>query len=148
MNKIYILLLVSSLFLSGCATTSMYRGVFKEEALTHVKEYNVDKDILFISLIEVLCLRQFTIITDDEEKGVVLAKRVFLKDKKNYNLNIQGKLIRQNENKYLLSINTIETVEAVKGTQRVLEREKLINDAKFYEKLFSEIENSIKKRVK
>ena len=148
MNKIYIFLIVCSLFIGGCATTTMYRGVFKEDSLAHVKEFNVERDILFISLIEVLCLRQFTIVLDDDEKGVVLAKRVFLKNNRNFNLNIQGKIIAQNEGSYMLSINTVETVESVKGTQRVIEREKLINDANFYEKLFSEIENSIKKRTK
>ncbi len=148
MNKLYVFLIASFLFLNGCAATTMYRGVFKEDSFSHIKEFNVDKEILFISLIEVLCLRQFTIISDDEEKGVVLAKRVFLKDKTNYNLNIQGKIIRENENKYMLSINTVEAVETVKGMKRVLKREKLINDKKFYEKFFSEIENSIKKRTK
>jgi len=152
-------------FLSGCATFSPSKEVFKEKATYNSKEFTVSSDILYQAIIKVICSQNFVIENEDKEKSFILAKRYFQKGKRNIILVLQAKIISEKEDKTTLYLNALQTTERLfvadrtrfflwliplpggggKEASKIKEEEKIIEDQEFYQRFFEEIEEEINK---
>jgi len=161
----FVCLLCLVFFLSGCATFSPSKEVFKEKATYNSKEFSVSNDILYQVIIKVIYSQNFAIENEDKEKGFILAKRYFQKGKRNIILVLQAKIIPDKEDKSLLYLNALQTTERLfvadrtrfflwliplpggggKEASKIKEEEKIIEDKEFYQRFFKEIEEEIKK---
>jgi len=165
MHKIVIFLLFTVFLITGCATSSMYKDIFKEEISYNSQEFSVSKDILYDTTIRTICSKNFIIEKEDKENGFILAKRSLQKGKRTTILALQAKITANQENKATLYLNALATTERFfiadrtrffmfiiplpggggKEATTIKEGEKIIEDREFYQKFFLAIEKEIKK---
>jgi hypothetical protein len=151
------------ILLSGCATPT-YRQVFTEKPAGNFREFCVSKDILYASVSKVLCEKNFLIENEDKDKGFILGKRSFQQGRKTLVLLIQGKIVEDIPGRSTLYVNAIETTETYyvsdhtrffmfiiplpggggKNVSTVKQAEKTIQDKRFYQDFFAEIDSKVK----
>ncbi len=152
------------LFLSGCASTSVYKEVMKEKKSYNTREFSVPAGVLYQGTVKVFCGKNFLIENEDEAKGFILAKRPFQKGKRSIVLVLQGKITSEDANRSMLYLNAFQVTEKLyvadrtrfflwvvplpggggKEAAKIKESEKMIEDKKFYRNLFADIEASVK----
>ena len=152
-------------FLSGCATFSPSKEVFKEKSTYNSREFPVSSDLLYQAIIKVICSQNFVIDNEDKAKGFILAKRYFQQGKRNIIVILQAKTISDREDKSALYLNALQTTERLfvadrtrfflwliplpggggKEASKIKEEEKIIEDREFYQRFFDEIEKEINK---
>ena len=162
-NKRVILLLVMCVFVASCATTPVYKEVFKDRPTYNQKEFSVSKEVLYQAALKAICSKGFIIEEDEAEKGLILAKRSFQRGKRTIVLALQAKITDEREDKSTLYLNALQTTERFfvadrtrfffwiiplpggggKEATKVKEGEKIIEDKKFYQDFFSAIEEEI-----
>ena len=158
-----ILGLMGVLLLWGCASTPVYKEVFKEDVDYNKREFNVSSDVLYQDVVKAICSKSFIIENEDKESGFILAKRYFQKGKKNIILALQAKIVAEGEECATLYLNAVETTERLyvadrtrfflfliplpggggKEATKIKEGEKIVEDKEFYTKFFSLIEREI-----
>lgn len=156
------ILFILTLLISSCATPS-YRQVFKEKPIYNSKVYSFPKNILYETAIKVMCSRRFIIEEESLDNGFILAKRSFQKGKRTTILALQVKITSFHNNESTLYLNAVETTERLyvadrtrffmfiiplpggggKEAASVKEGEEIIEDAKFYQNFFSEIDKEL-----
>ncbi|MFZ2356594.1 MAG: hypothetical protein WAW67_02065 [Candidatus Omnitrophota bacterium] len=160
-----IIFILLAIFLSGCASSHVYKEVMKEGPAYNTKEFSVSKDILYKAVEKTILSKNFMIEKQDPEDNFILAKRSFQKGKRTIVLLLQGKITTEGENKSTVFLNAIETKEANyvadhtrfflwivplpggggKEASRIKEGEEAVKDKKFYQQLLSEITEEIEK---
>jgi hypothetical protein len=150
------------LFLAGCATPA-YKEVFLDKTANNAKEFSVPSEELYQATVRALCTKNFIIENEDKEKGFILGKRAFPRGKRNIVLLIQGKIVALEQNSSTLYLNAIETTEISyvsdhtrffmfivplpggggKQATTIKEKEKTIQDKKFYNEFFKLIQEII-----
>ena len=157
-----ILLLASFIVLSGCATP-VYREVFQEKASYNSREFNVPANILNQAITRAICSKNFIIEKEDSEKGSILAKRSFQRGKRSIVLVLQAKIDSSINDKTMLYLTALQTTEinyvsdhtrfflflvplpggGGKSASQIKEGEKVIEDKKFYQDFFNEIQKEV-----
>lgn len=160
--KLATILLFISLIASGCATP-VYREVFQERASYNSKEFNVSVNILNQAIIRAICAKNFIIEKEDFEKGSILAKRSFQRGKRSIVLVLQAKIDSSIKDKTMLYLTALQTTEinyvsdhtrfflflvplpggGGKSASQIKEGEKVIEDKKFYQDFFNEIQMEV-----
>ena len=159
--KRIVFLLGISLCMIGCASTDVYKEVFKDDAPSYnSKEFDVYPRELYLVVQKIVCSRNFIIDQEDESSGVFLAKRYFQKGKRRMILTLQSKIIPGGGDTSFLYLNAMQTTERIyvsdrtrfflwliplpggggKQSTEVKEGEKIVEDKKFYADFFAAIE--------
>jgi hypothetical protein len=132
----------------------------KDEPAVNVRSYQVAADTLYPAVIETLMMKKFSLADEDRANGLVTGKRFFNKGKRNTVLALQAKMIAKGDRQTALFLNAIETTEknfvadrtrfllfiiplpggGGKEVSQMKETEKVVEDRKFYDKLFDDIE--------
>jgi len=148
---------------SGCGTSSVYREVFKNgPSQYNSRTFSYSQDLVYAALIKALYSRQFIVENENKETGDLLAKRSFQKGKRSITLLLQTKMVTDEEETTLF-LSAIETTERLyvsdrtrfflliiplpggggKEATKIKERERPIEDRKFYQQFFEAIEKEI-----
>jgi len=156
---------VLSVFLvCGCATPA-YKDVFKDKPAYNAKSFALERDLLYQATLRAICGRNFIIEKEDEEKGVILAKRSFQRGKRTIVLVLQANASFDEAQRTTLFLNALETTErhyvadhtrfllwliplpggGGKEGASVKEGERIIEDKTFYQNFFVEIEEEAKR---
>lgn len=167
-NNYRILFFIASIsfviLISGCATPSVYKEVLKDKPAYNSKEFPVSNNVLYQTVINVICAKNFIIESEDQAKGFILAKRYFQKGKRNIVFVLQTRVVSNEENKATLYLNALQTSERLyvadrtrfflwliplpggggKEATKVKEEEKIVEDKEFYQGFFTKIEDEIK----
>ncbi len=164
MDKRGIFLAVIFFLIAGCATSPIYKEIFKEDSGYNSKEFSVSKDILYDAAIRTICSKNFIIEKEDKENGFILAKRSLQRGKRTTILVLQAKITANQENKAALYLNALQTTERFFVADRtrfflfiiplpggggreattIKEGEKIIEDKEFYQNFLLAIEKEIK----
>jgi hypothetical protein len=163
MKKFILAAAISVLITAGCASPS-YRQVFKEKPAGNFMVFGVSNDMLYAAAAKVLCERNFIIENEDKDKGFILGKRSFQRGRKTLVLLMQGKIVSDGPGRSSLYVNAIETTETYyvadhtrfflfliplpggggKDVSTVKEAEKSIQDKRFYDDFFKEVDKKVK----
>ncbi len=157
-----ILLLTSLIAVSGCATPA-YREVFQEKVSYNSREFNVPVNILYQATTRAICSKKFIIEKEDADQGSILAKRSFQKGKRSVVLVLQVKMDSSSNDKTMLYLTALQTTEMYyvsdhtrfflfliplpggggKNASQIKEGEKVIDDKRFYQDFFNEIQREV-----
>jgi hypothetical protein len=163
MKKFILAAAISVLITAGCASPS-YRQVFKEKPAVNSKVFCASSDMLYVAAQKVFCERNFVIENEDKAKGFMLGKRSFQRGHKTLVLLMQGKIVSDGPDRSSLYVNAIETTETYyvsdhtrfflfviplpggggKDVSTVKEAEKSIQDKRFYDDFFKEVDKKVK----
>jgi len=153
------------LFLSGCATFSPSRELFKEKENINARTYEASTDICFRALKQVILKKNFTFSYEDKESKKLQARRFFQKGKRTIIIVLNANLESIEENKTTIYLNATQTTEKLyvrshtrfflgliplpggggEEAERLKEGIRTIEDKKFYQGFFEEIEEEIKR---
>jgi hypothetical protein len=162
MNRATLVLFTCLITLSGCATP-VYREVFQEKASYNSKEFNVPAKVLYQATTRAICSKNFIIEKEEADKGFILAKRSFQRGKRSIVLVLQAKMDFSSNDNTMLYLTALQTTEVNyvsdhtrfflflvplpggggKSASQVTEGEKVIEDKKFYQDFFNEIEREV-----
>ncbi|MCK5580193.1 MAG: DUF2242 domain-containing protein [Candidatus Omnitrophica bacterium] len=163
MQKLIIFLLLMSFSFVGCGTTKMYSEVFKEDTSYNSREYQVASPDLFNIILKTFYSKGFIVDSEDKENGMIVAKKIFQKGKRNIVVALQAKIILDGEIGSSVFLNAVQTTEKLyvadrtrffmfliplpggggKQATKVQEGEIIINDKDFYSEFFALIEAKI-----
>ena len=159
------LVMVSVLFMSGCATFSPSGEVFKEKANINSRIYDAPINACFDVLKQVVLKQNFSLASEDKEAKKLQATRYFQKGRRSIVIVLNANLQSLGENKTTLYLNAVQTTEKLyaqshsrfflgiiplpggggETAQRLKEGEITVEDKKFYEGFFDEIGDEIRK---
>ncbi|MCD6539792.1 MAG: hypothetical protein J7K37_03730 [Candidatus Omnitrophica bacterium] len=152
-------------FLSGCATFSPSRELFKEKKNINARTYEASTDVCFRALKQVILKKNFTLSCEDKESKKLQSRRFFQKGKRTITIVLNANLESIEENKTTIYLNAIQATEKIyvrshtrfflgliplpggggEKAERLKEGERTIEDKKFYQGFFEEIEGEIKR---
>ena len=156
--------MVVSFLISGCSTASIYKEILKEKPSYNMREFPISEDILYRATIRTIYSKNFIIEKEDEEKGLILAKRVFQRGRRTIDLMLQARITSIESDKSTLYLNAIQTTLRTciidrtrfflwliplpggggKQATEIQEDSRTIEDRRFFENFFSLIEKEIK----
>lgn len=159
------LVIISVLFVSGCATFSPSKEVSKEKANINSRTYDASINACFDVLRQVILKKNFSLASEDKEAKRLQATRYFQKGKRNIVIVLNANLQSLEENKTTVYLNAVQTTERLytrsharfflfiiplpggggEEAVKLKEEESTIEDKKFYEGFFDEIDTEIKK---
>jgi len=162
MYRATIFFLTCLITITGCATP-VYREVFQEKTSYNSKEFNVSVNTLYQASTRAICAKNFIIEKEDAGKGSILAKRSFQRGKRSIVLVLQAKMDSVGNDKTTLYLNALQTTEVNyvsdhtrfflflvplpggggKSASQIKEGEKVIEDKKFYQDFFTEIQKEV-----
>ncbi|MEK6845739.1 MAG: DUF2242 domain-containing protein [Nanoarchaeota archaeon] len=166
MNKLKIGWMIAGvIFLSGCATFSPSEEVFKEKANINSRTYDVSVNACFDVFKQVILKKNFSFVSEDKEAKRLQAARYFQKGTRNIVIVLNASLQSLEENKTTVYLNAVQTTEKLYARSRtrfflfiiplpggggeeavkLKEEELTIEDKKFYDGFFDEIDSEIKK---
>jgi hypothetical protein len=149
-------------FVAGCATP-VYKEVFKGKSAYNARQFPVNKDTLYQATLRTICARNFIIEKEDREKGAILARRSFQYGKRTVILLLQANVSPDGKEEATLYVNVLQTTERYYVADRtrfflwivplpggggkegthVKEGEKIVEDRRFYERFFVEVEEAV-----
>jgi len=163
-SSVCITALISST-LAGCATPPVYKEGFKCKAAYNAMQFPVNRDTLYLATLRTIYSRNFIIEKEDRENGNILAKRSFQYGRRTVILLLQANVSPDELEKSTLYLTVLQTTERYyvqdrtrfflwivplpggggrEGTH-VKEGEKIVEDRRFYERFFVEVEEAIKR---
>ena len=111
MTKRGTFLLFAVFLIAGCATSPIYKDIFKQETSYNSREFPVSIDILYNATIRTICSKNFIIEKEDKENNFILAKRSLQKGRRTTILALQAKINANQENKTMLYLSALVTSE-------------------------------------
>jgi len=160
----YIFLALLIPFLCGCASTKYtYRQIEEDKDPFTSRAFQCSMPVLHKAVTEVLLTKKFAIDHEDAAAGTLTGSRYFTHGYQKIVVVVQSKILSKNDKEQKLFLNGIQTTERnyVADRTRFLlfiiplpggggkevtqskESEFFINDKKFYDDLFSDIQKAI-----
>lgn len=164
--KKFTCLLCLVLFLSGCATFSPSKELFKGKENINSRTFDTSIDNCFNALKQVILKKNFSLRYEDEKLEKLQAIRYFQKGKRSIAIVLNANLQLIEENKTTIYLNAIQTTEKLytksharfflgliplpggggETAERLKEGERTIEDKKFYQEFFGEVGKEIEKQ--
>lgn len=164
--KRILLIVLSVLFLCGCATPA-HKRVFNQESGFNKRTYEVSLEVCWQAVSRVVLGQGFSLEREDSQRGFLQASRYFQQGKRTTTLIIQINLKTESEEKTTVYLTAVETAEKVyvrgesvpllfglislprgQEAKEIKEGTKTVEDRQFYERFFKAVEKEIKDSTK
>lgn len=153
------------IFLTGCATTLPPSEVFRDKTDINTRTFDFPMEKCWQAVKEAALNDGFCITAENSSSGTIETSKYFQKGSKTITITLQAHLQPLEDSKTKIYINAFQTTEALykshttthliiipipSGTQasKVKEEQRTIEDKKFYDAFFKQIEISLKAQIK
>ena len=154
---------LAGLLMVGCTGPSAYERVFNDKQSINARTYPVDSKICWLAVNRATLGLRFAVDQQDQEKGSLQASRYFQEGKRTTTVVLHVNLEPEGEHKTTVYANAVEMSERVftrshtrfflaviplpggggLEANRVKERERTVNDKRFYENFFAAIDKEL-----
>jgi len=161
---LYILSIAGLIMLGGCSSTISHTKVFKDTNVFNTRIFDVSKDQCYQIVKEVGLGNGFRIVSEDISQGKIEFEKYFQERNRTISITLQINLTSVEETKTKVHLNAFQTTQALYRSRSVThlliipiptgvqastvkEKQQTIEDKRFYNAFFTQIEDYIKKEL-